>query len=375
MKPVRPSWLEIDLGALRANFESILQDKPRSVAVCSVLKDEAYGHGALQVAQVASQTGISIFAVSTLDEALELRESDPSYTILLLGERPCDELPWCVQDDIQCCVNRMETVSELERLAGRFDKAPKVHVKVDTGMSRYGVRWTEALPLIQAIARSHQISLEGIMSHFAMSDETDKTFAHLQLNRFQEVLNQIESQGLRAVYRHICNSGGFLDLPQAHFDMVRIGLLALGVYPSKVCRRIPTLRPVMQAKSRIASIQNISVGDNVGYGLRFTASAPCRIGVLPVGYGDGYPRLRNQGHVLIHGKRAPVTGANAMDAMMVDLTHIPEAELWDEAVLLGRQGDEEISAHDLAAWGNTVSYDILSGWRSRLPKLYVNPIA
>jgi alanine racemase len=372
---VRPAWLEIDLGILKANFDLILRDKPSAVDLCSVVKDEAYGHGALRVARTAAQAGLTTFAVSTLEEALELRQDQLPGSVLLLGERPSEEMEWCVRHNIQFCVSRPECLPELERLAAHLRQTARVHVKIDTGMSRYGVRWTDAPALIESVTRSEWISLAGLMSHFAMSDESDKTFAHQQLARFHVVLDQLRNQGIPAGARHMCNSGGYLDLPEAHFDMVRIGLLPLGVYPSKACRRIPGLRPVLEVKSRLASIQNIQAGDNVGYGLRFQAPSPRRIGVLPIGYGDGYPRLRNQGHVLIHGKRAPITGANAMDAMMVDLTDIPEARFWDEAVLLGQQGDEQISVHDLAGWGNTVSYDILSGWRSRLPKLYVNRAA
>ncbi len=173
-----------------------------------------------------------------------------------------------------------------------------------------------------------------------MSDETDKTFALLQLERFNAVLAEMAQKGIRVKHRHLCNSGGFLDLPQAHFDMVRIGMLQFGVYPSKVCRRIPGIEPVMTVKARIAGIQNLQAGDVVGYGMRYQAASPRRIAVIPVGYGDGFPRMRNQGCVLACGRRAPLVGGVAMDAFTVDITDIPEAGLWDEVVLMGRQGGE-----------------------------------
>lgn len=368
--PLRPAWVEVDLGKLRANFKLIQQDKPQDVALCAVVKDEAYGHGAVAVARVAVECQGAMLAVSTLDEALHLREEGIQAPILMLGERTDDELPWCVQHQLQCIVTRPETVLQLERLARAAGQPASVHVKIDTGMSRYGVRWTEAIPLLEQVRRHEWISLEGVLSHFCMSDETDKTFALLQLGRFQEVLDHMRARSIPVRYRHLCNSGGFLDLPQAHFDMVRLGILPLGVYPSQVCRRVPGLQPVMAVKSRVTSIKEIQPGDNVGYGLRYTAPAPRRIGVLPVGYGDGYPRVRNQGHVLVQGLPAPVVGANSMDALMVDLTDIPQAQLWDEAVLMGSQGTREISAHDIARWGGTVSYDVLCGWRWRLPRVY-----
>jgi alanine racemase len=205
-----------------------------------------------------------------------------------------------------------------------------------------------------------------------MSDEADKTFALEQYRRFGTLLSQMEARNLTVKYRHLCNSGGFLDLPMAHLDMVRCGILPLGVYPSQVCRRLPGIAPVMRVKCRLAAIQNIQPGDTIGYGMRYQAESPRCIGILPIGYGDGFPRLRNQGWVLLHGRKAPIVGANAMDAIMVDLTEIPQAKVWDEIVLVGRQAPEEISVHHVAQWGQTVSYDILCRWRARLPRVYLD---
>ena len=213
-----------------------------------------------------------------------------------------------------------------------------------------------------------------MLSHFAQSDETDKTFASLQLDRLKDVLGNFAHHDISVKLRHLCNSGGFLDLPQAHFDMVRLGILPLGVYPSSVCRRIPGIAPVMTVKARIAAIQCLEPGETVGYGMRCTAPDRRRIAVLPIGYGDGFPRVRNQGCVLVHGRRVPIVGGVAMDALIVDITEIPEAQPWDEAVLMGRQGQDEISVHDLARLKNSVSYDVLASWRSRLPRVYVGEV-
>ena len=204
-----------------------------------------------------------------------------------------------------------------------------------------------------------------------MSDEPDKSFARLQTSRFHEVLDSLAAAQIKAPVRHLCNSGGFLDLPDAHLDMVRLGLLPLGVYPSASCRRIDGIRPIMTVKTKIASLQQLQPGDTVGYGMRYVATSPRRIAVLPLGYGDGFPRVRNEGSVLIHGRRAPLVGSVSMDAITVDVTDIPSAQLWDEVVVMGCQGDEEISVHDLAALKKSVSYDILTNWRSRLPRVYL----
>jgi alanine racemase len=263
-------------------------------------------------------------------------------------------------------------VGKLGRIAARAGKRVPVHVKINTGMNRYGVRWSEALALAEAVSAIKSLELEGVMSHFSMSDEMDKSFALQQLARFNEVLSAMAARGIAVKYRHLCNSGGFLDLPQAHFDMVRLGMLQHGVFPSQVCRRIAGIEPTMTVKARVAAIQRLEKDDVVGYGMKYKAPSSRRIAVIPVGYGDGFPRVRNQGCVLIGGRRAPLVGGVAMDAFMVDTTGLPEVRLRDEVVLMGRQGAEEISADEVAQWKNSVSYDVLTGWRSRLPRLHVN---
>jgi alanine racemase len=263
-------------------------------------------------------------------------------------------------------------VRQLAKLGAEFGKRVPVHVKIHTGMSRYGVRWDEAVPLIEQVAAEKSLFLEGVMTHFSQSDETDKTFANLQFSRFEDVLSAMKQKGISVKLRHTCNSGGFLDLPHAHLDMVRVGILLYGVFPSTVCRKIPGIEPVMSVKARIAAIQKIKPGEVVGYGMRYTAPSERRIAILPIGYGDGFPRVRNEGCALIHGRRAPLVGGIAMDALMVDITDIPEAKMWDEAVLMGRQGNDEITVRDIAALKKSVTYDVLTNWRLRLRRQSVN---
>lgn len=369
--PLRSAWIEIDLQKLKTNFDLIHRDKPKHVRVLSIVKDEAYGHGAEAVSKVALKCGASFLGVSDLDEATALRDCGITAPILLLYERREAELPWCVERDLTCCVGDLNIVKKMARLAAKAGKKVPVHLKINTGMNRYGVPWDNAAPLIEAILSEPSLILEGAISHFSMSDETDKTFALLQLDRFQKVMKMLESRGIRVPLRHLCNSGGFLDLPQAHFDMVRVGILQLGVFPSQVCRRIHGIEPVMSVKARVATIQSLKPGDKVGYGMRYEATEPRRIAVLPIGYGDGFPRVRNQGFALIHGQRAPIIGSLAMDALMVDITHIPQTQLWDEVVMMGKQGNEEISVHEVAKLKNSVSYDILVSWKFRLPRVYL----
>jgi len=370
--PHRPAWIEIDLDRLRRNFQLINRDKPPGVRFLSVVKDDAYGHGAYQVLKIALAEGAVSVALSTLEEAVSLRDRGIRAPILLLGQRQESELQWCIAHDLTCCVNDSHTAMKLARLAAATGKRVPVHLKINTGMNRYGVGRDEALPLVEQICSHKSLALEGVLSHFAQSDETDKTFALLQLERFNQFLRGLAERSVSVKYRHLCNSGGFLDLPQAHFDMVRLGIVTFGVYPSSVCRRIPGIEPVMTVRARIAATQKLQPGEHVGYGMRYTAPSPRRIAVLPIGYGDGFPRVRNMGFALIHGYRAPIVGGVAMDATMVDITDIPQAQNWDEAVLMGRQGNDEISVHDIAKLKNTVSYDVLTGWRQRLPRIYLN---
>src|SRR5580658_5377128 len=292
--PLRPAWTEIDLGKLRRNLQLIRGDLPKHVRLMAVVKDEAYGHGALDVARIAMEEGAWGFGLSTLEEAMCLRDDGITAPLVLLGERQAPELEWCVAHDLTVCVNEPGNVRALAKIAADFNKRVPIHLKIHTGMSRYGVRWDEALPLIEQILAEKSLLLEGVMTHFAQSDETDKTFANLQFSRFNEVLRALEERKISVKFRHACNSGGFLDLPQAHLDMVRTGILSYGIFPSQVCRRIPGIEPVMSVKARIAAIQKMKPGEVLGYGMRYKAQDERRVAVLPIGYGDGFPRVRNE---------------------------------------------------------------------------------
>ena len=367
---VRPAWIEIDLDQLHRNFALIRADLPANLRFLMVVKDNAYGHGAVEIAQAAINAGACMLGTVTVDEALQLRQNGISTPILVMGERTDAELAESVAHNLTPCINDVHTAAKLAKLAEQQRRQVDFHIEVDTGMSRYGVRWSKAAAVIAELNQITSLRLQGVMSHFAMSDELDKTFANQQLQRFEDMLAQLTARNISIPTRHMCNTGGFLDLPHAHFDMVRLGILPLGVYPSVVCRRIAGIAPIMAVKTRIAAIQELAIGDSVGYGMCYTAEKPHRLAVLPIGYGDGYPRVRNQGEVLIHGQRARIIGGNAMDAMMVDLSAMPQAQRWDEVVLQGKQGNDEISVHDIAKLKDTVSYDVLSGWRERLPRVY-----
>jgi alanine racemase len=372
---IRSAWVEIDRGQLVNNFNLINADSPSDLKKLCVVKDQAYGHGAVIVAKAAVDAGYDYLAVETIDEAIELRDAEIHLPILIFGEVSDAEFGACLAYQITCCVNDIHKAKRFNELAKTYfgeQQSINVHIEIDTGMSRWGVHWDEALPVVEYIAKECEyLHLEGLMSHFAMSDEADKTYANLQHSRFVTVIDAIAQTNIQIELVHMSNTGGLLDLPHAHFTMIRSGILHLGVYPSLVCKRIEGLAPVMSVKASIPALRQLSEGDRVGYGMHFTASKPMQIAILPIGYGDGYPRVRNEGYVLIHGQRCPVVGGNAMDATMVDVSHLPDVAIGDEVVLMGGQGDQWIDPRDLVKWKKTVCYEILTGWRARLPRRYI----
>ncbi|MFH2130954.1 MAG: UDP-N-acetylmuramoyl-L-alanyl-D-glutamate--2,6-diaminopimelate ligase [bacterium] len=369
------AWLELDQKILMDNFQLIFKDKPDQLKVLAVVKDNALGHGMIEVAQTAIQAGVDYLGVACFSEALMIRKHFDQFPLLVFGERSVDEIPFCVQYDMTIQVQSIRQAELIDRIARENHTRIRVHLKVDTGMGRYGIAVEEAVNAFSQISRMKGLVAEGIMTHFAQSDEADKTYANIQWERFETVLSGLEKKSLLPPLIHACNSGGYLDLPHAHGNMVRIGILPTGVYPSRVCRRIhigdQTLKPAMSAKTRVAYVKSLRTGDSTGYGMHFRAEGETRVAVLPVGYGDGYPRLRNTGFVLIHGKTAAIIGGNGMDATMVDVTDIPDVQKGDAVVLMGRQGDDEITAMMIADWAGTVTYDILSRWTTRMERKIV----
>ncbi len=378
MKPTdrrsRSAWVEVDLAQLARNWALIRREVPPPVSLMFVAKDNAYGLGAVEAARVALAGPADSLAVFTLGEAEELREAGISAPILLLGERLADEVPEVLELDLEPCVGSLTMAEAFSRAGVERHRPVPVHLKINTGMNRFGFTWREARTWARRLRELPGLEFRGALSHFAQSDELDKGFARTQSARFEAVLGSLAAEGIRPRWIHHCNSGGVLDLPDAHFNRVRVGLLAQGVYPSEVCRRIEGIAPVLSLKARITAIQELEPGDTVGYGMRWRAERPCRIGVLSIGYGDGYPRLRNQGQVLLHGQRVPLVGGVTMDALMIDLSAVPAARIGDEAVLLGGQGGERITVQELAALRGTVTYDLLAGLRGRLPRRFVNAI-
>ncbi len=371
-KTMPSSWVEIDLSALRHNFFQAKNRMSSKTRILGVVKSDAYGHGMIPVARELAACGAHFFAVSKLWEAAELHAANLGLpVVVLLGVEPA-EMVEAVAIGVRPVVFRMDHAKALSRVACSLNKEAIVHLKVDTGMGRLGVPCAEVESFLDELIRLPGIRIEGILSHFAVADESDKSYCELQLGRFRQVLQTAAARGL-PVYGHIANSAGLLDLPHAHFQLVRPGIMLYGSPPSDELLQPADLRPVMHFKSTILHLKNVPEGQPIGYGRTYVTRRPSRIATVPVGYDDGYSRLlSNRGQVLVRGKRAPVVGRISMNMITVDVTHIPEAAEDDEVVLLGCQEEECITGEEIAALCGTISYEIFCSFGRNRYKTFLN---
>lgn len=371
---MRPTVAEVDLSAIRHNVQKI-REKVAPARVMAVVKADAYGHGAVPVAREALRAGASYLAVAMLEEALELRANGIRAPILVFGGVFPGEAAEYLRHDLTATVYTQEAVAELQREAHRQAKRVRVHVKVDTGMGRLGVDWQKAADFISEIAELPELALEGVYTHFATSDERDKTFAEEQLRRFRNVLRALEERGVPGLLRHAANSGAILDLPDSYFDMVRPGVSLYGYYPSNETTESIPLQPAMTFKTRVLYVKEVPAGTPLSYGCTYITPRDTQIATLPVGYADGYNRLlSNQGEVLIRGRPYPVVGRVCMDLILVDLGPDSPVQPGDEVVLFGRQGDAEVSVRSLCDKLNTIPYEVTCWVSKRVPRVYVGQV-
>jgi len=358
----------IDLDNLAFNFRNI-RDAAAPADVIAVIKADAYGHGALAVANRLAAEGAAMFAVARLDEALELRDSGFLRPILLFGRLFAEEIPVAIKAGLRISVFSSEDVRWIDASGG--DGPVAVHVKVDTGMGRVGVLWEKAGELFESLKTSRRCFVEGVYSHFSTSDEADKAYAHLQLARFKGVLDMLAQKGARPGTVHMANSGALLDLPASRFDAVRPGIILYGHYPSGETSRSIRLRQVMTLETRVSHVRRLPEGFPVSYGRRYTTAAETRVAVLPIGYADGVRRaLTNRGRVLIGGRRYPMVGTITMDQLMVEVGSAPVSP-GDRAVLWGESGGQRIQALDVAASIDTIPYELTCGVTPRVKRVYV----
>lgn len=366
------TWAEINLDAISENIRSIQRHIGPAVEIFAVLKANAYGHGAVALAPVVLQAGATRIAVHRIGEGIELRKAGISAPILLLGYTPLAEAGQVVEWDLIPTVSTLELAQHVSALASAAGKTSPVHVKVDTGLSRFGMMPGEILGFVQQLAGLPGLMLEGLYTHFATADASDQTHIRGQLAVFNDVIRSLAQAGFRIPIIHAANSATIMHLPEAHFNAVRPGISMYGLNPSLELPPAFPLCPAMTLKSKIVRLSNLPVGTAVGYGRTFIASRPTRAGLVIFGYGDGYHRvLSNKGCVLVGGQRAPILGRISMDQIVVDVTDISGVELYDEVVLVGRQGEEQISAEEVGSLAGTVNYEVTTGLLPRVTRVYL----
>ncbi len=382
MKEVlRRTWAEIDLDALSHNFSQVRRAADPKAQICCVIKADAYGHGAVRMAQELEALGTDWFAVSNLEEALQLRNAGIQKPILILGYTPAEEAASLAQNQISQCVYSLEYAKELSRLAKQAGCKVKIHIKVDTGMGRLGFcfqdisRDLDAAREIKTACSLEGLFPEGIFTHFAVSDEGRKgdSFTMRQFGCFKELLELLGREGVSFPVRHCANSAGIFDYPLSHLDLVRAGIILYGLYPSSQVRNRPQLVPVLSLRSVVSHVKTVLPGATVSYGREFTAQKEMQVATIPIGYADGYPRSLSPGgaQVLIHGKRCPVLGRICMDQLMADVTHLGQVKVGDTVTLIGRDGEEWVSADELAAWEHSINYEVVCALSRRVPRVYL----
>mgnify|MGYP002626148734 CR=1 FL=1 len=368
---LRSTHAVVHLPALLKNIRLAKRKLKPETKFLAVIKANAYGHGITNVGEYLEQSGlVDMFAVAIPEEGVLLRVSGVTLPILILGVTDPDHVPAVIAKDLTAAVFAPEHVHAFERWAKASGKTAHVHVKLDTGMHRIGVTDDAMLDaLLDAFDASPHVSMDGVFTHFAKS-ESDPAFTRLQADRFNAFVEKIRARGYHPIV-HAANSAATLDYPELQYDMVRFGISLYGCHTDPSRTQSSGLSPAMSVVTAISNLKTISEGEGVSYGLRFVASRPTRVATLPIGYGDGYKRcLTGKADVLIGGMRCPQIGTICMDQMMVDVSDVPGVKIGDEAVLLGRQGSECITADELAEKADTISYEILLSFSDRVPRVY-----
>jgi alanine racemase len=383
------TWAEIDLEAVSYNLRQIRNRvEPNGAKILAVVKDNAYGHGAVEVSRTAADIPVHMLGVATVEEAVELRQVGIELPILLLCCILPEQAGEVVRSGITQTVCDLSICESLSEEANRLGKQAKVHVKIDTGMGRIGVRYDEAAHFVKSVAQFPRLTVEGIFTHFA-SAGVDTAFTNLQLERFNSVISELDRMGIHVPLKHAANSAAILALPPSYsgsagipslrsraglpalpLNMVRPGLMIYGLYPSGSPREID-LKPALSLKTRVVHLKEVPAGWSISYGRTYIAQKPTMVATLAIGYGHGYnTRLSNSGEVLIGGVRVPIIGVICMDQCLCDVTHVPGVSVGDEAVLIGKQGSEEITADDVARKAGTISYEVFCAISARVPRVY-----
>lgn len=367
-------YLKIDLDKICNNINNVINKVGADTKVLAVVKGDAYGHGAIEVAKALSEIGTYGFAVATVGEALALRRAGITKPILILDFVFPNQFETIIRNDIMLTVFQYGIAKELNEAAGNMGTTAHIHIKVDTGMGRIGyIPDDQSVDEICRIAQLPNIEIDGIFTHFACADMTDKTSMNGQYAKFRAFVEKLESRGINIPIKHVCNSAAIIDMDDGFLNMVRSGIVTYGLYPSEeVHKEKLSIEPAMELHSVVINIKTIHKGDTVSYGSTYVAEKPTVIATIPVGYADGYPRLlSNEGSVLIHGKRAKIVGKVCMDQFMVDVTDIPDVSIGDNVTLIGKDGDECITCEEIGDISGRFNYEFLCCITRRVPRVYI----
>lgn len=371
----RPTWATVNLENLAYNFNSVRKTISEKIKFMAVVKADGYGHGAVECAKKLEKEGIDWFGVALPEEGLELRENQISKPILCLGSFWAGQENLLLENNLTSVIYNLDLAELLDNAALQKGIKAKIHLKIDTGMGRIGVRFDEIAEFADKLSRFQNLEVEGIMTHFASADDLSQNdFTNLQIKRFYDSVEVIESKGFRPIYKDLANSPATVAHKNSHGNLVRLGgiLYGLGddVLPQEIV--LPKTKPVMSLTSRITHLKHIYEGDTLGYGRTFTAKKDSVIATIPIGYQDGYSRgLSNCGRVIINDQFAPVVGRVSMDWTIVDVTEIENVKINDEVILIGQTNDKVIKTEELAEKTATISYEITCGINRRVPRIYV----
>ncbi len=374
-------WAEIDRAAIAHNVRELRRLTNSQAHLMVAVKANGYGHGAIEVARTALENGATRLGVARIEEGVALRKAGIAAPILIMGYSPSEGLGQLLTYHLMPTIFSLDNARHLSAAAAARQQRLTIHVKVDTGMGRLGVPW-DALRLdktgaaaadIATISQLPGLELQGVYTHFATADHKDKQYALQQFEYFTHLLAELNKTGQELPLRHAANSGAIIDMPETHLDMVRAGISVYGLYPSsEVNHNIIDLQPALTLKARVIFIKQVPAGTKISYGGTYETATDTTIATIPVGYGDGYSRLlSNRGQMLVNGQRAPIVGRVCMDLTMLDVGHIDRVQPGDEVVLIGRQGDEEITADEVAAQLDTINYEIVTALTARVPRIYI----
>ena len=369
----RPTRMEVHLGNIKENYKAIQKHIGQGKRIFGVVKGNAYNLGAVQVAKTLLDVGADFFAVATPDEAIELREAGIGIPILVLGPSPYAVAEEYVRYGIRAAINDLGIAKALSNASQKLKMPAYGHVKIDSGMGRIGFFPEEAVDVATKIKEMSGVVMEGVFTHFAISDQKDLTYTWEQYHKFERTLKEIESAGINFRIRHCCNSGATLALPELALDGVRPGQIVVGMYPSTEVVRSVEIKPGFEFKTAVVALRDVPAGRGLSYGLIYCTSSTEKIAVLPVGYADGFNRdLSGKGtEVLVRGVRCPVVGRVCMDQTMVNVSHLPNVEIGDEVVLLGKQGNDLISLEEMAEKMGGIVTTIPTAISKRVPRVYI----